>query len=172
MRKLLTATLAVALLAGPAGAQCLRPAEQNALDVTWLKSQLMVTSLSCQKQDQYNAFIRRFQPEMAAQDRAMNAYFTRTGGRRAAAARDDYVTQLANSQSQTSLKQGTQFCDRNVAIFDEVMALRDAHELGDFAAAKGIVQPINATSCTGLPEPVAPTRSTAAPKSKAPARHR
>ena len=157
MRSFFSGLLAAGLLASPiansAMAQCLRPAEVNALDVAWLKSQMMVLALTCQQNSKYNAFIERYRPILASEDKELNGYFTRVHGRQGSKLRDDYVTQLANSQSQVGLRQGSLFCNNNMPMLDEVMSLRNASELAQYAAAKGVVQPINVDDCAGAPAP-------------------
>ena len=159
MRIPLPALVAAGLLTSHlAAAQCVQSADSAAFDVTSLKSQLMVTALTCNATERYNAFVLKYRPDLVAQDRSLNGYFSRAYGRAATRRHDDYITQLANSQSQDGLKQGSLFCGRNAAIFDEVMALR-AGELPDFAAAKAGTQPVSLTGCGAAPER-ATTRST------------
>ena len=142
------------------------------MDISWLKSQLMVTALTCRQDEKYNAFVNRYRSELVAQDKALAGYFTRVNGNQGAKRRDDYVTQLANNQSQTGLRQGTAFCDRSASILDEVQMLRGTNELADFAAAKGVVQPINVTACGNGPEPRVTTASSSSHRSSSkPSRH-
>jgi hypothetical protein len=140
------------LAAGAAGAQqCLRPAERAAFDMAGLKSQLMITALTCDARDKYNAFVRRFQPDLMAQERTLRAYFVRRFGVRGQQRHDAYITDLANAQSQAGLRDGTLFCQRHAALFDEVLALRNGSDLAGYAASKELVQPV-------VPEPCAATR--------------
>lgn len=164
---MITGLLAAALLANAAqAADCLRPDDHTALDITALKTQLMVTALTCQQDERYNAFVRKYQADLQREDRSLNGFFNRAYGRAGSKQRDDYVTQLANMESKTGLAQGTLFCARNIGVFDEVMSLRSSAELGDFAAAKGVAHPISATACGKGATPVSTTRKAAA------ARHR
>lgn len=161
MRTLLSSLIAAGLLAAPvAQAQCVQPAEQTALDVSWLKSQAMVTALTCNQQDKYNAFVVRYRADLVNADKQLAGYFQRAHGRRGTAQRDDYITQLANSQSQTGIKQGTSFCDRSASLLDEVMALRTSQELSDYAAAKGLAQPISVSACGAAAPRAASSSST------------
>ncbi len=162
MRLLLTSLVAASLLSSPLlAADCARPAENTALDVTALKTQLMVMALTCQADERYNSFVMKYRPDLVQTDKSLNSYFSRAFGRSAAKQRDDYVTQLANSQSQTGLRQGSLFCDRNLATFDEVMALRNNGELTEFAAGKLVAaQPIAVEECGAAPE--RPARTPAA----------
>ena len=149
MRLMLNSLLAASLLAGPvSAAECLRADDHAAVDVATLKTQLMVTALTCQADERYNAFVRKYQSDLQREDRGLNAYFTRTYGRNSAKQRDDYVTQLANAQSSEGLKRGSLYCDENLPAFDEVMALRSDTELAQYAAGRQIAQPSNIGNCT------------------------
>ena len=161
MRILTTALVAAGLLTSHVAAAqtCARKSDHLAFDVAGLKSQLMVTALTCNEQDKYNAFVMKYRPDLVEQDKTLNSYFTRAHGKRARTQFDDYITQLANSQSQTGLRRGTLFCQENIGIFDEVMALRSGAELSDFAAGKTLSQPVSLATCTAEAEkPSAPAR--------------
>lgn len=148
MRMLVSGLLAIALTSNVAAAQCVRPGDYPAFDVTALKTKLMVTALTCKADEKYNDFVMRYRPELVSQDKALSSFFSRAHGRRARQQQDDYITQLANSQSQIGLTQGSLFCRYNLGTFDEVMALRSGTELTDFAAGKSIAQPVVSTECT------------------------
>jgi len=136
------------LTAGIATAEpCAKPADVTAFDVAGLKSKLMVTALTCNQQDRYNDFVQRFRTDLLAHEKALRAYFARVFGGRAQREHDDYITSLANTQSQNGIRQGTLFCQQNVAIFTEVMAIAKGSELAGYAASKQIQQPISITSC-------------------------
>jgi hypothetical protein len=150
------------LCAGIASAQqCAKPADMSAFDIAGLKSKLMVTALTCNQQDRYNEFVLRFRGDLMAQERALQAYFARKfGGGRAQHEHDDYITSLANTQSESGIKQGTLFCQQNVGIFTEVLALRKGSDLASYAASKALPQPIELMAC-----PV-PTRTAQASPSR------
>ena len=122
-------------------AQCGMSPAREAFDVQGLKSELMVTALSCGGQDRYNAFVAKFRPDLTAQERELKTYFDKEYGRSAQKEHDNYITQLANVQSERGLQAGTQFCDQRISMFDEVLALENASDLGGYAEAKDIVQP-------------------------------
>jgi hypothetical protein len=149
MRRIVAGLAIASLLSGPAMAagQCGISSARQAFDVQGLKSELMVTALSCNMQDRYNAFIEKFRPDLTAQEVALNGYFRTAYGRGAQNAHDDYITQLANVQSERGLKAGVAFCQQRVAMFDEVAVLRDATDLGGYAEAKDIVQPASYETC-------------------------
>ena len=149
MRLMLTSLLAAGLLTGPvSAAECLRTDDHAAVDVTTLKTQLMVTALTCQADERYNAFVHKYQSDLQREERSLNAYFTRTYGRNGVKQHDDYVTQLANAQSREGLRRGSLYCNENLPAFDEVMALRNNTELAEYAAGREIVQPSNVGTCT------------------------
>ncbi len=150
MRVVMSGLIAAAMLGAPpvlAAGQCTRPADRTAFDTQGLKSELMVTALSCNAQPRYNAFITRFHSDLGVQEKALNTYFSRSYGKSGQKAHDDYVTQLANEQSSDGLKAGTAFCERNVSMFDEVQALRGASELSSYVAGKDIIQPVSLSDC-------------------------
>ncbi len=130
-----------------AAAQCVRPADTTAFEVTGLKTRLMVTALTCGANEKYDAFIVKYRPELQTEDRALNSYFNRVHGRAGTKQRDDYVTQLANAESTAGTRQGSLFCNQNLPIFEEVMALRGTTELPAYAGAKAVGQPVATTSC-------------------------
>ncbi|HET9019290.1 MAG TPA: hypothetical protein VFN46_06880 [Acetobacteraceae bacterium] len=153
MRPLVSAFTAVSLLAGAALAPtawagaCARPAEMRAFQVAGLKSELMVVAISCQAQDRYNGFISRYKRDLQTDERALHGYFARTAGRSAQRAHDDYITNLANAESQDGLHQGTLFCQQHLVMFDEVMALKDGKDLQSYAESKSLAQPIEVSEC-------------------------
>jgi hypothetical protein len=142
---------------GASAPVCEYPADRTAFDIEGLKSELMVTALACHENDKYNAFMTRYQPTVAQQEHALNAYFKRAYGRDAQKAYDGYITNLADIQEQDGLKAGTAFCANLANMFNEVMSLHDSSELHDFTNSKTIAQPVTFETCTAAPpaEPVA-----------------
>ena len=123
-------------------------ADTEAFNVTGLKSELMVTALSCNEQDKYNAFIAKFHPDLVAEEATLNHYFNRAFGRGAQKAHDDYITQLANVQAEKGLQAGVAFCQQRMSMFDEVDALDNASDLDGYAHGKDIVQPADFQTCS------------------------
>ena len=131
------------------GPQCGPAAsESDAFDVAGLKSELMVTALSCGEHDKYNSFIRKFNPDLLAEEAALNKYFSRAFGRTAQKAHDDYITQLANVQADRGLSAGVAFCEQRRSMFDEVASLDSANDLVEYAHGKDIVQPADFVTCS------------------------
>ena len=154
----LTAGVIFGQLAPSAFAQCARPADKAALDIAGLKSELMVIALECDARDRYNDFVTRFKAELMTGERGLNAYFARSYGRAGRAQHDDYITNLANVQSESGIKRGTFFCKENVGLFDQVTALPPKADLASFAASKNLVQPVDVTVCDA--STTAPVRGT------------
>jgi len=161
MSRLLSSLVATALLAGTASqtlAQsqpCMKTAEKAAFDLAGLKSELMVIAIDCQAQEKYNAFVVRFRPDLLGSDKGLNGYFQRTARGGMARAHDDYITSLANAQSDFALTRGTLFCDEHVHMFDEVLALGGSADLLSYATGKSLVQPISVSECPAPPAPAA-----------------
>jgi hypothetical protein len=109
-----------------------------------------VTALACDTRDRYNSFVMTFRPLLQREDTALNSYFSHHYGRSWRTEHDSYITQLANVQSEASIQQGTLFCQQNVVLFDQVLALKTSKDLTDFANDKPMLQPVNYDIC-GLP---------------------
>ncbi len=155
MRFLVSVLAAAAFIAEPAMAEqmakeCSSPAEQAAFEVEALKSELMVITMSCQRDAQYNAFVNRYKPELQATEAEFSNYFKHEYGKRSQAEHDAYVTALANAQSDLGTKLGSDFCPRNEAMFGEVMALRSGADLPEYVAAKDLI-PASLGACAQAP---------------------
>lgn len=134
-----------------AAAECARSIERPAFDVEELKSQLMVTAIACKANSDYNAFINRYRSDIVDNEKLINTYFSRNFGRHGQKEHDEYITSLANVQSQQSMKQGTGFCGERMSMFQEVMALPSAQDLSPYAQGKDLVMPAALTICTTEP---------------------
>ncbi|HVB66436.1 MAG TPA: hypothetical protein VNE67_01100 [Acetobacteraceae bacterium] len=147
-RPLLPLACGLALLLPPVlaarAAPCVPP---PVLNVTALQSELMVLATTCHDGSAYNGFMRRYRSSLFDTEKSLAGYFTHAYGRGGQAAHDRFVTDLANDQSDSGLRQGTDFCPRNQALFSEVMSLRGASELPDYAAGKDLVPTALAPDC-------------------------
>ena len=142
MRRLMSAAVALTMLSAQpvlAERQCASLADQSAFEVQALRSELMVLATGCHDDEQYNAFIHRFQSDLQANERLINAYFQHRYGRAGQTEHDRFVTELANAMSRQGSDLGGDFCPRNGLIFNEVLALNSPAELTDFAAGKNLV---------------------------------
>jgi hypothetical protein len=166
MHRVVNVVVALTLLSAQpvlAQRQCTSLSDQSAFEVQALRSELMVLATGCHNDDQYNAFIRRFQADLQGNERAINAYFQHRYGRAAQTEHDRFVTDLANAISRQGTDLGGDFCPRNGMIFNEVLALQSATELADFAAGKNLV-PASVEICTPMASNTATVRKAAAKK--------
>lgn len=130
---------------------CARPLEKAAFDVAGLKSQLMVTALSCDSQTKYDQFITRYRKDLLGDEKTINGFFGRAYGKRGQIEHDDYVTQLANAQSDLRNQSGDQFCHFSASLLDEALALKSGADLPQFAASKPIQQSLAVEECAAAP---------------------
>ena len=130
-----------------AASPCGHSPAHEAFNVQGLKSELMVTALSCSAQDRYNAFVAKFRTVLLNEEDKLNGYFRSTYGRSAQREHDDYITQLANVQSEKGLSAGTIFCQQRLAMFDEVNALDTTEDLANYTDAKDVTQPASFETC-------------------------
>ena len=168
MRRLVSAVAALSILSAQpvlAARQCTSLSDQSAFEVQALRSELMVLATGCHTDEQYNAFVRRFQTDLQGNEKAINAYFQHRYGRAAQTEHDRFVTDLANAISREGSDLGGDFCPRNGLIFHEVLALQNASELADFAAGKDLV-PASVGICTPLPSATASTHKAVVKKKK------
>ncbi len=151
-RRLLPLACGLALLLPPVlaarAAPCLPP---SVLSVTALQSELMVLATTCHDGSAYNGFMRRYRSSLFDTEKSLAGYFAHAYGHGGQAAHDRFVTDLANDQSDSGLRQGTDFCPRNQALFSEVMALRGASELPNYAAGKDLVPTALVPDCVVTP---------------------
>lgn len=145
--------------------QCSSVTDQSAFEVQALRSELMVLATGCHDDERYNAFIRRYQADLQANERSINAYFQHRYGKAGQTEHDRFVTELANAISHQGSDLGGDFCPRNGLIFNEVLALQSASELTDFAAGKDLV-PGSVQICTPMPSSSASVRKAAAISAK------
>ena len=104
-----------------AKATCLRPAEQAAVQMRLVQTDLMVAALSCNRKSDYNVFAVRYRDELISGGRTLRALFARVHGKRAHSRLNSYITRLANNASMQSL-QSNDYCSRMGKLFDGVLA--------------------------------------------------
>ena len=161
LRSLLAGAAALALIPGMASAQsCMPAAEKASFDVRALQSQLMVVAITCEMQDDYNRFVTKFQPQLATAYRGVTAHFRRTGGRNGQRDLDQYITGLANGQSQVGIAQGQYFCGNQRAVFQQALASNSADDLARLSVQREIPNIISTAPCGAAPARAAATRST------------
>lgn len=154
-RQLSLLAAAATTLPAAAFAACVQPAEKTAFDVRALQSQLMVVALVCQQHDDYNAFVRRHMNDLGAANQSLMNYHRRAHGAQHQRQLDLYITNLANSQMQAGIAQGSHFCRNQAPLFQLAMAATNRAELANIAVTQRVPQPLELTLC-----PAAPQRAT------------
>jgi len=116
-----TITCGALLLAHPVWASCAKPEEAKALSLRTLTSHLMVAALSCGQQKAYNQFMHQYQPLMQENGPKIKAYFKRAYGRDFEARLNQFITNLANQASESSMSGDMQgFCQEAAETFAEL----------------------------------------------------
>ena len=148
--------LAASALPVAAAPTCSSPADQSAYDVLALREMMTVLVTKCKRDTEYNVnFVRRFQPALQANDRAVLTYFRRVYGGSGQGRMDTFATDLVNTLSQQANLQGTEFCSRAALLVNEMNALRTMEELAPYAAVKDL-SPVGMSMCPATasrPEP-------------------
>ena len=140
--------------------RCASEEQQRMFELSALKTELMVVATTCDTEDAYNAFIRRYQSDLSRNDMAVIQHFTGRDRRAGQRANDAFVTNLANARAQEANRVGADYCARNAMLFREVMALPSAAELAPYAAAKDLL-PATLGNCTASASAAAaPARAT------------
>lgn len=163
----LVATGAPALAEPP----CVREAERVAFDVRALQSQLMVVALVCERQDDYNAFVRRHRRGLVNAYQEMTSHFHRLhGADEGEEQRDTYITELANAQSHAGTRQGRAFCRNMESFVERALALRDTGEIARLSVAAQVATPSYAPASCAVSEASATTAGAGAEERKLDAR--
>jgi hypothetical protein len=119
--KTCAAALALTAMAGQAVAAtngCANPNDLSAIKAAAVQQRLMVAALSCNAIQLYNDFVRSYQSELQASDRALQNFFRRLNGKSGTADYHAFKTKLANSSSMQSIGDVRAYCDSAKATFD------------------------------------------------------
>jgi hypothetical protein len=157
--RILVAGLTAAVVATPVLADsCLQPAERTAMEVRALQSQLMVAALACNKTDQYNAFVTRYQRDLGDAYKSVTSHFKRVHGNvQGQKQLDIYITQLANAQSQDGIDQGSTFCQNVAPLFQQAMVQQGSMAtLASLTTQSNVVVPYSLDTCGGTTTAAAP----------------
>jgi len=141
-----------------ASASCFTESEWRAAHVRILQTELQVAALECANvagasyNDQYTAFVARFQERLKANATILKAHFQRSYGGDWGRQLDIYVTKVANDASDRSM-QDMKFCANSASVFQQALAIEipqfeqaaldhvtDHSEVGDECPAKPAVQ--------------------------------
>jgi len=150
--KLFSGLAALALIAAGnqpalAAAQCMQAAEKTAFDVRALQSQLMIAALTCEQRDEYNTFVERHQRALSGAHQQITSYFGRKYGSAGEQQRDEYITDLANAQSQEVIRQGSSFCYHMRSFVQQALMLPNTDEMARFVVEKNVTTPYLLATC-------------------------
>lgn len=122
-RTFLLSAILIGSLSAQAHAYCSSEGELQALNTRVLQSELMVAALACGQQQEYNAFVTRFEPLLVERGRKMRNYFTRNYGGSAERALNRFVTRIANDAAQRGLQtEETEYCENTRQQFDQILS--------------------------------------------------
>src|SRR5580765_3608171 len=86
-----------------AASGCARPEDMSALKAAAIQQKLMVAALSCDAVKLYNDFVKSYQKELLASDKALQTFFRRLSGAGGTEQYHAYKTRLANASSMQSI---------------------------------------------------------------------
>ena len=124
-----------------------------------MQQRLMVAALSCGESQSYNSFVRAYQKELQASDKALQTYFRRVNSKTGTSDYHAYKTRLANTSSMAVINDTAGYCSSAKASFQQALTAKPT--LTVFAADTTLDQRF-------VPCPIQ-TVSTAATAKKAPA---
>ena len=154
LRRLTSLSIALTIGLSPAAqaAACYDAAETSAVHVRMLQSELMVAALACRDSnpelrmiDQYNGFIRRFNPQLASHSKVLQAHFQKDFGKDYQRWLDGFITALANDASKHSMVGG--YCEDASKLFVSVTGLPGTG-LEKLSAERAHVNGTPIVSCT------------------------
>jgi hypothetical protein len=89
-------------------APCMTPREKHAFVMRGMQSQLMVVALHC-NDGSYDAFVQQHKADLTDAYEQIRKYFARVNRTSGETERDVYITELANAQERSGLRQ-TDYC--------------------------------------------------------------
>jgi hypothetical protein len=148
---------------------CAHPDEVNAFKIVGVQTQMMQIALTCGADDKYDVFVRNFQPQLEAQRSILKGFFTRAYGKYAAQSRyDDYITQLADAESNYNLGSGDDFCNLSKPVLNQATTISSDDDLAKFVPKVPVQQAMNIQTCGS---PGAPPETPVATPSRYHERH-
>lgn len=88
-----------------------------------LQTELMVSALYCDESGRYNAFVRKFRPELTTYGKQLQKLFADAHGPRAQPKLDQFVTRVANAESQRHIDDRSASCEDSAELFTNVLSL-------------------------------------------------
>lgn len=97
---------------------CVKGADETALQMRVVQTDLMVAALSCSASDRYNAFVKGDQKTLMAAHTQLQAFFKKRGG---TAALNSFITRIANESSSRSIADIRKFCEQSGWMYDAIL---------------------------------------------------
>jgi hypothetical protein len=149
--KVSTGLACAAVLAAGASAtaapRCARPEEVTAIQAAMIQQELMVSALTCNEVEHFNAFQTSYGPELRAYDGKLERMFKRLyGPSRGEAEYHAFKTRLANHSSMRSIRDNVNFCREAGLVFGAALAV-DKPSLDSFVAGVQVVDDSPVDSC-------------------------
>lgn len=124
-------------------APCAKQADQTALQVRMLQTELMVAALTCNQRTDYNSFVTRFKPQLSAQGKHLQVFFKTQYGAASSKALNGFITKIANESSRRGMMKRGAFCRNATRIHADSVKIKPASltvlaETQPFAGLHGI----------------------------------
>jgi hypothetical protein len=130
------------------------------VDFRAMQSYLMVAAIACGRTDEYNIFVRRHQAELGAAHRTVFGVFRRAHAAQAQRQYDQYITNLANAQSQDGIRQGSHFCRDIGPVFQAALAAPNSGAVAALSAQYRVANPMPIAECPATQQAAAPAQRT------------
>jgi hypothetical protein len=123
----------------PGGATELR-VEHPAIKARLLQTKLMVAALYCDERGRYNAFVRKFRTELVTYGKQLQKLFRDAHGSQGQPQLDEFITRIANAESQRHVDDKVGYCEDSSALFTSVLNLT-RNEFRRFSDQRSITLP-------------------------------
>lgn len=130
--------------AAPPKPACVTGADETALQMRTVQTELMVSALSCQQTPNYNSFVTQNQKTLMAAHGQLQKFFSSRGGEKALNA---FITKLANDASKRSIQNIAQFCQLTGYLYTAILDPKRG-DLATFIAPLWDAQLHGYASCT------------------------
>jgi hypothetical protein len=84
----------------------------------------MVAALACGEEARYNVFVAKFQKQLIAEGKSLREFFSRAYGKNATNKLNEFVTAMANRESNQSIHDRNAYCLRAAELFDGLGSIR------------------------------------------------
>ncbi len=141
-------TMLVAPAFAAAAPACVKGADETALQVRVVQTDLMVAALSCGASARYNEFVKANQPALMGAHKQLSTFFNKKRGGQAAL--NAFITKLANDASQRSVANIALFCQETGWLYDAILK-PERGDLGTFLKPLLVAQRHGFASCEPRP---------------------